>query len=106
MLFGSGSIKKNGTAKPLSTTLGYQWKLEGLTIGSICATLVFVSNQSLCPHSLPADHASLFHVINGVEESFNEEGKISKIGFQANFRPPSKRDLLWRVTFSPLIARP
>ncbi|KAJ6467790.1 hypothetical protein C8R45DRAFT_1171231 [Mycena sanguinolenta] len=69
ILFGSGSIKKNGTAKPLSTTLGYQWKLEGLTIGSICATLVF-----------------LIHVINGVEESFDEKGKISKIDFQATFR--------------------
>ncbi|KAJ6489807.1 hypothetical protein C8R45DRAFT_1213255 [Mycena sanguinolenta] len=69
ILFGSGSIKKNGTAKPLSTPLGYQWKLEGLTIGSICATLVF-----------------LIHVINGVEESFDEKGKISKIDFQANFR--------------------
>ncbi|KAJ6510934.1 hypothetical protein C8R45DRAFT_1162166 [Mycena sanguinolenta] len=31
-------------------------------------------------------YIGLIHVINGVEELFDEQGKISKIGFQANFR--------------------
>lgn len=42
MLFGSASIKALGKAKPQAGTLGYIWQLEGLTIGSICFTLIVV----------------------------------------------------------------
>ncbi|KAJ7443056.1 hypothetical protein B0H11DRAFT_2251126 [Mycena galericulata] len=68
MLFGAASIKNKGTGKPQAGTLGYKWRLEELTVGSLCSTLIVV-----------------LRIISEVDAVFEATGKISKIPFQAYF---------------------
>ncbi|KAJ7500380.1 hypothetical protein B0H11DRAFT_2225378 [Mycena galericulata] len=68
MLFGTASIKNKGTGKPQAGTLGYKWRLEELTVGSLCFTLIVV-----------------LRIISEVDAVFEATGKISKIPFQAYF---------------------
>ncbi|KAJ7736593.1 hypothetical protein DFH07DRAFT_966827 [Mycena maculata] len=68
MLFGAASIRNKGAGKPQAGTLGYKWRLEGLTVGSLCFTLIVV-----------------LRIISEVDTVFEATGKISKIPFQAYF---------------------
>ncbi|KAJ7450427.1 hypothetical protein FB451DRAFT_1410403 [Mycena latifolia] len=73
MLFGAGSVRKQGTAKPQANTLGYIWKLDGLTISSICFTLI-----------------TILRVLSGTDTLFEEKGKISGIPYLAYFHQYKK----------------
>ncbi|KAJ7312953.1 hypothetical protein DFH08DRAFT_821783 [Mycena albidolilacea] len=61
------SLGEKGKAKPVRNTLGFQWKVdeEGLTVGSICFTLIL-----------------LIFVIADHKENFTETGSLSKIPYQ------------------------
>ncbi|KAJ7121414.1 hypothetical protein C8R44DRAFT_736215 [Mycena epipterygia] len=73
MIFGTASVQKQGSAKPQANTLGYIWELQGLTIGSICFTLIVI-----------------IRVLSGLDVLFEETGKISKIPYLTYFRQYKK----------------
>ncbi|KAJ6583082.1 hypothetical protein DFH09DRAFT_1437861 [Mycena vulgaris] len=73
MLFGAASLRDKGMAKPLSNTLGYIWQLDGLTISSICVTLIII-----------------MRILSGVDANFEEKGKISGIPYLTYFHQYKK----------------
>ncbi|KAJ7263193.1 hypothetical protein B0H12DRAFT_1231025 [Mycena haematopus] len=80
MLFGAASIAKG--SRPLTTTYGYIWKVTGLTIGSICFTLIVI-----------------IRVLSGKDTTFEEKGKISGIPYLTYFRTYKK--LLMKTAATP-----